>query len=249
MELKRKKNIGVQDLAPALQAALLAGDGRMHPGFSVPLGPTKHRNTVIDCVGLDELACMVTIAFNLKRLGPVAPGEENDMPPIVAHVSWGVDGARMDVDVDVVNGTMIAVPASSLRVDVELDMLAADVDDDTGQVQVGAVMGYMPRGQHDAQRTLSADLAAVAETPANVVLLPVPEFAKSVTFLVQPTATFKLEQLDDAAGTVVLSTIAAVAPAVPPTVVFPLANRTRYLRLTNAGAAALLVSAVFGLAL
>jgi hypothetical protein len=66
--------------------------------------------------------------------------------------------------------------------------------------------------------------------------------------LVSPAGTFLLEQLDDSAGSTVLSTIAAVAPAVPPTVVFPLANRTRYLRITNTGPDDLLVSAVFGLA-
>lgn len=249
VDARKKKDFSVADLPVTWQTALLGGDGVNHSGFSVPLDENKRRNTVINCQGqFDELATMVTIAFNLKRLGPTTAATVNDVPPIVAHVSWGVDGARMDVDVDVVNGTMIALPASSLRVDVEID-LPADAAD-FGSVQVGAVMGYMPRGQHDAQRTLSAELAAAEDPPvaSGTALIAVPEFAKNVTFLIEPTATFQLEQLADSAGALVLSTIAAVAPAVPPTVVFPLSNRTRYLRLTNTGGADVLVSAVFGLA-
>lgn len=237
-----KDSIGTPDLSLALQAALLAGNGRTHQGFATELGPLRRTAPILDCIGLDSLSAMVTIALSVSRTGNISAGETNDTPPVVAVVDFGVEGHRMSLECDFVNGTLLSIPASSLRVSARID-LPSD-EDDFNVVLAGAILGYFPHGGRGAQRTITSELTAVAGNPANIATFPIPAFARDVSFLLAPSAAFTVQQLSDAAGTVVL---AAETVAAPPVRVMSIANRARYLRVTNPAAAPATISAIFGL--
>jgi hypothetical protein len=78
------------------------------------------------------------------------------------------------------------------------------------------------------------------------VTIPIPAFARDVTFLSNPAVMLLVEQLVDRAGTVVVA-VDSINLTTPPRVVLPLANRTRYLRVSQDEDAPASVSAVFGL--
>jgi hypothetical protein len=246
-----QQTFSLHKLSPELQSGLLSGNGRANQGSGGALAPDGLRQrTLIDCVaGLDELATVVTIGLSLERTGQRLPGEENDTPPVVGRVQFGVNGKLIEFELDYIDGALFCVPASSLRVTAAIDPLVLAPDASFNPCNVGAVVAYMPHGvARYAQRTIPIALPANAgEPPAPVpVTIPIPAFARDVTFLSNPAVMLLVEQLVDRAGTVVVA-VDSINLTTPPRVVLPLANRTRYLRVSQDEDAPASVSAVFGL--
>lgn len=234
-------DIDIKSLPTSAQAALLGGSGRTHQGFAAELSVQLRERSILDCAGLDQLSTMVTIALSLERSGVIGLGEENDTPPVVAIIAFGVDGHRMELECDFVDGQLLTVPASSLRVSARIDL---PFDAEFNPVKAGAVLGYFPHGGRGAQRTVTSELAALGDAPDNATVFAIPAFAQNVSFLVSPSAAFAVEQLSDLAGTLVLATETIAAP---PVRIMSIANRARYLRVTNPAAAPATISAIFGL--
>jgi hypothetical protein len=116
-------------------------------------------------------------------------------------------------------------------------------DQITQAVRVSAVIGYLPSA-HRSQRTLRVPALAAAAS----AVLEVPTFAKSLTLLGNIAGwTFTLEQSAVKNFASVIST--EIIPVAPPHVEVPLANDTRYVRITNGAGAPVDVRAIFNLSL
>lgn len=238
-------------LGDSLQLAdqsLLGGEGVAQQGQSEVLGRNPDGNwirrvTLLNCECDPKLAQMVTIMLCLARRTPAQTiPEENETLPLFARVHFGNGGtqSRGQLEVDYVNGAAFAVPAGFIRLDAHLE-------DDEPETQIGieagAFMGYFP---HVRTRSPQRTLPLGAMEPSDPVIVRIPYFADRVELM--PTvlgATFQLEQLVDAAGTIVVGNVAI--PAAAPVHAVPLVNQARYIRVTNTSMAATGARAIFQL--
>lgn len=232
---------------PSFYGSGLLG-GIAQPGQSELVGDTPDggrvlRMTLINLLGDDAYAEVNTVVLFATRAtpGPGAnPNEENETLPLVARATFGTGGTQAVVEVDFVNGAMFSLPGSFLRVDAVVDVPNPDAVPPGGlaAVNAGVFVGYLPisNSARAAMRTLRPGLVAAN---GNTGLLPIPNFANSVSVLADVVAaTYTLEQFQDAAGALLISTTTVPASPGREAQSIPIANAARYVRLTNDNATA-----------
>ncbi len=226
--------------------ALIGGSGISQPGQSEEIGDTLDANPVRDLKATllnlecpDMYAAQVTVVLGVPTLQqPTSPAAEQDTPPIFARITFGIGGTQTGIDVDWINGQMLSLPGSFVRLDAVLDLQQFAVIPDVGDIPrviVPAMAGHLPVGQNRApQRSLFlGDIGANSESAR----VPIPNFAASIEATnADPAAAgpISIRQYADAAGTVLLSD-SILIPFGP----LQLSNRARYASIVN-GAGALL---------
>ena len=238
---------------PSFYSSGLLG-GIRQPGQSEILGDTPDggrvlKQTLINLLGDDPYAEVVTVVLFATRDFPAVAGQENETVPLVARATFGVGGTQGTVEVDFINGAMFSLPSSFLRVDALIDIPNPDVvpEGELSPVNAGIFVGYLPIGHsaRAAMRTLRP--GPLAEDDATD-LLPIPNFANNMTILAtDTTAVYVLEQFQDFAGTILVA--ASVIPASPARELanIVVANAARYVRLTNTNDTASTPRIVFNL--
>jgi hypothetical protein len=199
--------------------------------------------TLLNMQGVDQLSTMVAIALGVQRDGNTDPGDENTTFPVRAEITFSQGGTGASLEVDFINGAILSLPASNLRLQAFIDAPDADAQ---YPVKVIAMASYMPVPHaRQAQRTLRATLAQ-AQGVGSSVVLPIPRFAQTVTLLSDsPAATFTLSQCTDKLGANVI--VQQTIPVSPPCHDIPLVNETRFLKIANLLNAGVKLRAVFGL--
>jgi hypothetical protein len=195
---------------------------------------------LLDIVGSDQLAQQMTVSASVKLAAAHAVGESGSVPACILRVSWGTDGASHDAEVDLVEGVCFALPASALRVGVQIDPAEVDPPD----VHVAVSVGYYPtRGR--VTRTVpgvftSADPLAVG----GLVSIPIPAFARRLEVLrVTAGASAQVEVNFESRLGAVLGGTNTVGP-----IDLPIPNGATSVRLQNtSGVAAMTWQAIFGL--
>jgi hypothetical protein len=180
---------------------LLGKNGGRKNGGRSQLIDSVVPKTVIDLLGEDPLASMVTVSLNVE-LPPLPPPQNTlaQRPPLVAYLMWGTDGATNNAEVDVIRGQTIQVPASQLIVQVGLDVLPAILDPlpRAAAAQVSGSVGYLPTGAGPARRTRYGFLMPFGTGGgADTMTVDIPPFARSVQALPQFAigAPFRVLQL------------------------------------------------------
>jgi hypothetical protein len=229
--------------SPTVEAGLLGGlDQRKNRGRLVVVSRNGGQQRVIDVSGDDQLATVTTISLaTVMQSVPEAldpPPTEQTRMPVVAHIEWGTDGGMGIADLDLVRGTVVQVPSSSVRVQVGFDpeYATAAFADVAWYPALGVVgsIGYMPSARGAAQRTLIGQVGEGVEFRRLV-----PQFARRVRFVRSTVATALAIELISAG--VVFATLAAIDP----TLEIPIPNWCTEIRVTSATAGNL--SAVFEL--
>ncbi len=225
---------------------LLAGGAPAitQPGQSEALGPDPktgvftRRVDLLRCEGEDALAMNTTVVLSLDRENPPTEAARNQTYPVFASILFGVGGTATRCEVDFLNGAVITLPCSSIFLAAQLDVPDDEV---LFPIVARAFISYLPMANsRQSQRTLRATLGIGAS-----VVMPVPMFGQIVTLLGSaPGSAFVLEQYRDALATMLVAT--QPVPAVPPNYDIPLANETRYVKITNTGPITT-VRAIFGL--
>ena len=226
--------------------ALLGGDGVVQSGQSEQIGPTKTGGFVPE-VDLIQAECpsmysmMITIVLALRLANPPdTAGEENEIPPLVAVISFGAGGTQTDLEADYIDGAIVSLPAAWLRVKARIDT----DDQDIPAVIAGAFVGYYPSGRsREAQRTRR--LGVVADAASAIV--EVPFFANRIEVHGDVVgSTFTVEQAPDAVAATILSAVSLPAPG--QILQTPLVNAARYIRVTNTSGGPRNIRTVFPLA-
>lgn len=187
---------------------------------------------LIDCVGDDELAAGFQIACEVVPADGTVDGK---IPPVVGLIEWGTDGSTETAEFDFVNGTVISVAGSSVRVKARYEMPPAA--DHPVPAIVRAHIGYFPKPAAPAQRTLGGLAVASAS-----VVVSVPKFARFVRVLRAPLVSTTLTLANEAGADV-----GVYGPSVDPVLALPLPNDARTATLLNGGAVAANLRAVFEL--
>jgi hypothetical protein len=193
--------------------------------------------------GVDQLSMMMAVVLSVQRDGNTDPGDENTTFPIRAEITFSQGGTGAALEVDFINGALLSLPASNLRLQAFID-----TTDDLAQypVKVAAMASYLPVPHaRQAQRTLRASLAAAQQLGSSTILA-IPRFAQTVTLLSDsPGTQFTLSQCTDRLGANVI--VQQTIPASPPCFDIPLINEARYLKVANLSAGAVKLRALFGL--
>lgn len=182
--------------------------------------------------GDDEAGTSTSICMLIEREGNILVGRENETAACKARIIFGQQSISATLECDIINGMIITLPGSAITLTAAIDDGVPD-DEITSAIRIGAFVVYMPHNKSvPAQRTLRNAAMAMNDT----VVLAVPRFASAVKLLGSIVgATFTIEQYRDAAATMLVS--ANTIPIAPPYYSTPIANETRYVKVTNTGAA------------
>lgn len=194
--------------APGTAPGMMAGfkplitSQRAIGATSVGLPADDTLRPLIDLVGDDELASMMTITFDVIP-PPADTFTGGDVRRLRARIQWGTGGAQHEADVDVRKGTMVTVPASFLRVAV------ANEGTQLASVRVRASVGYFPKGNGlSPTRTRYIGAISGGSTADHVI----PAFARNVTLLrTLGTSGYLLTFLDT--NSVVIGTVIVAGSA------------------------------------
>lgn len=223
---------------PQLGSDGMLGGGRNTPvaqsGQSATLGPQPNgafegkAELLRMQAGDERLALVASVVLTIVREANVDLGAENQTPPVKAVVTVGGGGTSMQpFEVDFVNGLVFSVPAGSLSLEAVIDTDTMDEFDVA--VRVAAFATYLPRpGNTPVRRTLRTN----SLVNGAAVIQELPKFASTLQVLsTTAAATYRVEQFRDrlAAQLISQTTLAAA----PPYQEIPIANDTRYVRITN----------------
>lgn len=172
---------------------------------------------IINTHGDDQLGSVVSVSIAViqqaavqSRAGvPIATSPLNRIP-IVGLASWGTDGGQAECEFDVVNGTLIELPASKLIVSVRVDPQFVGPEGepliegtDLG-AQVSGSLGYFPAARGAAQRTLMLNvgvgLSEQVPVPAFArrlrVIRPIPGMAITITYVAAGTGVASFDTVE-----------------------------------------------------
>lgn len=130
----------------------------------------------------DSAASVLTVSCSLELANDSARARP---PRVVGLVEWGTDGHQCAAHFDWVQGTVLQVACSSVRVIAELtETMVVDPDisidyPEDAVVRVGAVVGYMPASRVPLTYTQQLRLADNGQG-AGIGLVPVPPFAREL---------------------------------------------------------------------
>lgn len=139
------------------------------------------QGNILNLVGPDETARVVCITLGVERTTN-ALGVEQE---IFARIQWGSGGVQNTADVDLQNGMVLQLSASSVRIEA-LGALAS-----TGFFKVSAQVGYGIAGDKHAQRTVIVCTPIGAPTTLGLgvtsAVFAIPAFAKRVRIAKAPS--------------------------------------------------------------
>lgn len=211
------------------------------PGVGAATGALGQARQVIQSEGDPKHAESVTVFFDEPRREDSQTIGGSDDCNLVAFVRWGVNGVFHLVEVDVVRGGRLTVPAS--QVDVQI---AQQVGINGGRTdrayRVAASAGYVPNAS-PIEPTRTVMVPAVGGGMQSV-FFTIPPYARTLTVYRQPATSAMIVHLFDAGSNALYEENVAANATCPK--IF-LAQDVRQFRLTATGALAQ-ARAVFGLA-
>lgn len=119
---------------------------------------------------------------------------ENKFVLLRGHVVWGLGNARFEASVDILNGTIISLPAETIRVDAEMIVIERNNSVPEGKiapVEISAGFAYSVAGKHPARLT---EVVQFTELGGRV-RVPVPRFAQNFTVIPIAGQTIQAEPL------------------------------------------------------
>jgi hypothetical protein len=228
-------------------------------GRGIPIGLGK-RDTVIDTMTVGRIGESITLCLSVYDEKP--PNHQSDPPnldaPLVADITFGAGAGSERCRVDWLNGTLITIPAGSVKVEAEYpDMGKVDGVAVAALAQhVGCIISAGIRAPSTGMlplARLTRRLGVVAPGELTSVVDVVPRRGHSVSLLTtDPDAVGAIElalrttanatpRLKDA------RTIARVAPLTGREL--PLPNGTRSIEVVNRARAPVALTLIYGIAL
>lgn len=243
------------------RSAIIGGPIPVPPPAPPGIVQFVEKEILINAVADDDRAQMVTVALGIELAFPSTlfpaqiPGTvvfpvASD-PSAHARIEWGVAGYQTFADVDFIQGLMLAIQCSFLRVTAFYDGFPIGSPDGTPTpIRVGAFVGYEPHASViPTQRTfrLSTPLAA-----AGIQDIQVPPYAGNVeVFRATAAAPFTggpfTLQFFDHSSTATPRYAVAVAAADNSSGEIEIANDIRMIRIVNGGVVLSNIRAVFEL--
>ena len=154
-------------------------------GQSVELLPGEGLKNILDLRPLSEDSEVITICFGITGAGFVNnPGDVVLLPPDIflrGVLEWGVGAANYTAEVDILQGTVISIPASFIRVGVRYEP-SITASFTVLPYRVNASLSYGFIGQRSSPR-YTVRFPQVAPGPAGVVSSNIPPFATGFTIL------------------------------------------------------------------
>lgn len=187
---------------------------------------------VIQSQGSGRRSIAHTVFLDEPRREDNQPIDATDDANLVAIVRWGTNGVSHEAEVDVVRGGRLTVVGSEVDVQI-LQEVGVNGGRTPRNYRVAATAGYIPNASPvEPTRTVLVPAVGGGMTSA---MLPIPPFARAVTFYRQPqTAAVVVEFFD--AGSTALYAENVAANATCPKIL--LAQDVRLVRITATGAIA-----------
>lgn len=222
------------------------------------------KEILIDAKADDDRAQMVTIALGIELAFPSTlfpaqiPGTSSfpvaSDPSAHARVEWGVGGYQTFADIDFIQGVMLALQCSFLRVTAIYDGFPIGSPDGAATpIRVGAFVGYEPHASAiPTQRTFRRSTALAAGGLQDIQVPPyagnVEVFRATAGAPFAPGGPFTL-QFFDHSSTGTPRYAVAVAAGAASSGEIEIANDIRMIRIVNGGDILSNVRAIFELML
>lgn len=215
------------------------------PGAPVP-------QSVCYAMGDDDSPTIISACLGWQYLTELDPAVDPvDPPEGVATIEWGVGGAWARAEVDYIMGTNLTLVASSVRVSADFRTTATILPTPRARASAMLVYGALPGvGVRPARRSINLGLIAGGGAASTISVIPA--FATSVTLVTPDTAAYGDLRLDilsrpsPAASAILWSDFPAGASDEN---AIPIANRARFVRVSNMGPAAATVRLIYTLAM
>jgi hypothetical protein len=154
-------------------------------GQSIELLPGEGLKNILDLRPLSEDSDVITICFGITGIGfESTPGDITLLPPDIflrGILEWGVGAANYTAEVDILQGTVISIPASFIRVGARYEP-SITATFASLPYRVNASLSYGFIGQRSSPRYTDR-FPQVAPGPAGVVSSNIPPFATGFTIL------------------------------------------------------------------
>jgi len=126
----------------------------------------------------------------------------------IAQIEFGQGGERTVVEVDIVNGLCIFIPASSVRVRAFNDFpFGYSEPPPQGPVGIGAFINYLPPARRSK---IYRSFQILNLAPAAVIDIPIPSYAATAVFERVPMSAFTM-QVMDIFGTVMYADVVPIS--------------------------------------
>lgn len=206
-------------------------------GASGAMIPADQRHRLVAVTGDTDLGGVISATIAAQPTLPFAAG---DVYRAMAWVTWGSGGAFYTAEVDIRDGTIISLPASSLQIDVLNEGTFA-----TTQLEFNAAVTYLPKGGAGPVRRTRYQDAQIAGAAAWAAVV-VPAFATHVSVVRTPQNAPYVLDFNDSNGVLCYQVnVIAGADAFR----IPLSNDIRTVDLNNGAVAIPRARMIFDLVL
>lgn len=200
-------------------------------GRSLPVAAGREETILEVKGGEDEYATYLTVTLTGPTPNNIVDFPDAQDPIATAIIDWGNAGHQARALVDFVQGTVVSVCASYVRI------VARNDEDpnapDAGTQVLGAFIGYLPRPGHILPPTLTQDGGTAIGAGATGTAVPIPPFASAFHVLARLDTpfTYAVEFLEQDATTLITRTriVVGLSTQVP----IPIPNGTRFVRVLN----------------
>jgi len=232
----------------AMNQSVFESDSKLFGNENLSMDATP--STLIDLRTRGSQPHVISIEFGSAGASQIPFGPFVPQSELVALLTMGVGGTAYLAEVDVMQGQVLSVLASLLRVDVAFRRIpnggALPVPAPTWFVGASVAEGVVSHGIRP-QRTISThETMLVGVPPIGIALHTIPPFATTLQIVAVPSASQLRVDIEGIGGLVSAQYLLVSYPSA----VLPLPTGSRQVRLWNQGMANIVShSLVFGLAL